>query len=475
MTDLIERLGALPAAPDADPGAPEIRRRAGDRRQRRQRRRVLVGGLASVATLALVAGLVARGAGRDDGDQVVAADPNPPAGVVRGTVVDLPATSGSLDSGHVVVGSTVVGSFDLGTESAIRRSTDSGRTWSEVALPGLGTPLWEPVVAVLGTVVVVAADGVGGPVWVSDDEAVTFHEAQVDPGDWADYRFAMRNPPGPQAPIGAVVDDVITVYGPGFELPGETTGRDEVGPPDPKTPRWSSTDGGRTWTLGWVTPDLAEVQPLGDGLVALGSWDGGSWRSVQRSADGGETWTAAPLPDDGALDLRVVDDVAVATSSTGTWISRDGVEWSRLADTAGPADEPAPPHVLAVDADRIVASAAGVTTATEHLVVSDDGGATWAEPAGGMRCADVDPARPPVERLARLGTALVAVRSCAAGDDLVASTDGGGTWNPVAVDGLRPTDRIDTITEVGGRLVARVGADDRPAAGDRLIELRLED
>ncbi|MGW3808493.1 S8 family serine peptidase [Micromonospora sp. NPDC005113] len=130
-----------------------------------------------------------------------------------------------------------------------------------------------------------------------------------------------------------------------------------------------SADGGETWSTANL-PDApastVEIDPTGHALaVAMG-------RNVFRSVDGGVTWTQLPSAWTDVRDvLWVGDDLYVATT-TGLWVIRGA-----LSSPQTPQKVFTPSILQFVDA--VVGDARLIVAATwfDGLVASSDGGKTW--------------------------------------------------------------------------------------------------
>jgi photosystem II stability/assembly factor-like uncharacterized protein len=130
-----------------------------------------------------------------------------------------------------------------------------------------------------------------------------------------------------------------------------------------------SADGGETWTTANL-PDApattVEVDPTGHALaVAMG-------QNVFRSVDGGVTWTQLPSAWTDVRDVAWVDEDLYIATTTGLWVIRGA-----LTDPQTPQKVFTPSILQFVDA--VVGDARLVVAATwfDGLVASSDGGKTW--------------------------------------------------------------------------------------------------
>lgn len=205
----------------------------------------------------------------------------------------------------------------------------------------------------------------------------------------------------------------------------------------PLISRWStwfrrSTDGGATWTepAELVPGDAGGRGPvknppllLPDGAwLAPGSherWDGGAtWDAfVDRSTDGGRTWSLAPVPLDHG-HLRGAGVIQPALWRSGSTVhalmrSTEGWAYRSRSEDAGRTWSPAAPTGLANgNSGLTVAELGGGTVACVHnpvaedwgarcplvVSVSPDDGATWGEAVvveDGLTPVDADPGRRP--------------------------------------------------------------------------------
>lgn len=186
---------------------------------------------------------------------------------------------------------------------------------------------------------------------------------------------------------------------------------------------WSLTNGPRG--LGQVTTIVTD--PSDGNAVYAGTYHSG----MQRSNDGGETWT--PVLDKDGLTQTKVRDIAVAPSRPNTIyvthqdrrggsISKDGgVHWTQMG-LVGDWFEVSAVAVHPSDADRLFAGArtspSGPSAPADGIYESRDGGMTWTKLSAGsigihdLAIAPTDP------NVIYAGTV----------SGLLKSTDGGSSW-----------------------------------------------
>lgn len=169
-----------------------------------------------------------------------------------------------------------------------------------------------------------------------------------------------------------------------------------------------------------VSPDYARDRTVFYGLLQL-----------QRSTDGGRTWTTLTLPDPFPRTLALVDDFAVnptllyGTYEAGVWISHDrGDTW---ADAGGGLPAGAKISGLALSPGFSADGRAWLSCATSGVWRTLDGAASWQHVSGGvfgtekLRCVAVSP------DVAADGLVLAGT----SGQGLWRSDDDGDTWTPV--------------------------------------------
>ncbi len=206
---------------------------------------------------------------------------------------------------------------------------------------------------------------------------------------------------------------------------------------------WKSRDGGATWqNLGFpsslpVYSLTIDRSPLH--AVYAGTNGGGIWRS----SDGGISWQSTGLSSGRVMSLSMdfAGALYASTSSAGAQVSHDrGLTWRTLdAGIAGTNKFAYGCWIDPGNGQKIFAS-----SPTEYLNWSQDGGATWSAAgqgfsARGSRGVAFDPSNP--RRIYAGGTV---------GDGVFRSDDGGLTWArsrfgstavnviPVAVDSVSP-------------------------------------
>ncbi|MGH3880077.1 MAG: hypothetical protein ACRDSK_23890 [Actinophytocola sp.] len=207
-----------------------------------------------------------------------------------------------------------------GTRSYRMHSTDGGRTWDEVAVPGVVT---ETVSAIPehGALIETCAELVGGGQKCAER---TF--AVVQPGSGESALLANRPP--------------LTAMAAGSEP--TLDGRWWVAGRDPRTDNWGlavSDDDGRTWTttiLDWAQ----SVDPYGWSVVSQGgtlyataigalSNTSNGLQGVFRSADGGRTWEQTWRPADDKQPRRVFSSTVAGEDGSLTINAPDGMYLSR--------------------------------------------------------------------------------------------------------------------------------------------------
>jgi photosystem II stability/assembly factor-like uncharacterized protein len=287
------------------------------------------------------------------------------------------------------------------TVGGVYRSTDGGRGWERIGPRERPTPVEALAIASNGTVLVGAMAPFG--VFRSADHGLT----------WTASRAGM----GPAVSGVLVVDphnpDVLFSPAP-----------DHIRPPGRSRPGlFRSTDHGSSWSLLDVETDhwgpLA-ANPHRPGDVLSGG------PILQRSTDGGDTWTELekPLPDQPAeaISFDAVDETVYAISGDAFRSEDQGQSWFRLADA--PQGCLQPPFL----ATSKVNGGALYMAVPSRLWRSGDYGETWdiafAYDRGGMEIWGLaeSPHQPQV--------ILAAARAC-----ILRSTDGGTTWEGID-DGL---------------------------------------
>jgi hypothetical protein len=329
-----------------------------------------------------------------------------------------------------------------GLVAGVQSSGDGGRSWEQVDLPSAPGEVYvdlERPVVVGGVAVVtgrdvvdqrgIAAPGGGIYVWTSTD-GVAWHGA----------RLADSGPRFGSAGVAAVGDVLLA----GFT----------AGPPDYLASGtfalWRSTDDGASWQPAEV-PDLG----LGSGETARVSeaWtlpDGRLAATVSRSGgvtSGGGTSEGGAEPGGGASAGG--DAESGAGSGSGSVAPGNSPPSTAAPGSAGGPDDPTVTGGAAApsgggESGAPGGGAAGASegeAAPPPVLVSGDGGATWAASTCPTQDTDGGACRPP-ER---------------AGDLLYrgnhVSVDGGRTWQPIAIappaepDSLEP--HIDGVVEEG--------------------------
>ncbi len=300
-------------------------------------------------------------------------------------------------------------------DTFIIRSTNGGADWTTV-LTGTGE-WWNEietlVVDPVSSSVVYAAGGYGGPVedlgvvWRTVDGGDTWTEALTVPAGCCGAYF-----------VGLAVDPVshTNVYAAGYESDVDGS----------YASIYRSDDGGDSWTRVYTATDPAggggmqftslAVHPLTPTTIYAGTGWGANY--VYRSTDGGVNWTAVYTGAGFGLAVQPPNTV-YALADWGEVVSStlggDPGTWNHAGQT------PDRVRSLALDAD---AAPPALYAGLEHLGVfkSTDGGATWEERNSGIESAvlphdiDIDP-----EDSARL---FVAAESGGGWR----SEDGGGTW-----------------------------------------------
>lgn len=203
--------------------------------------------------------------------------------------------------------------------------------------------------------------------------------------------------------------------------------------PSRAQPAWDSLATGTTASLRGLS--------VVDDRVA---WASGTRGTVLRSVDGGDSWRADTVPGAGALDLRAIHARSalvahVAATAGRIWRTTDGGRtWSlryQGADTAVFLD------AIAFADDRNGIALGDPLDGRFLLLVTRDGGETWAEAAGPSRPG----AAPGEAAFAASGTSLVLRGPLAwlgTGGSVarvLRSADGGSTWDAVP-SGVRARD-----------------------------------
>lgn len=402
--------------------------------------------MAGAAALLLIA--LAAGCSDGSGDT---AEPAPRAG---GPEVDVVLTSGARLGASapaqpvLVLGDALValgqGAVEPGHADPLVRSTDGGRTWSPPVTPedDPGDPSLWGIHAIDGLALLASGgehhNGDAPPtIWVSHDDGATFSVA-AGVGDGVSGG-------GVRSVVG--VDGHLLGLGAVRATPG--------GPFLPAT--WISTDRGLTWTrsehpelalAGWFSPSVVV-----SGGAVLVKAD----RALVRSADGGRTWDLVAFPgaDDEAtiVGLEAAGDVVLATGLVPGAPTFNG-EWAAtyLTTDAGTTWRPAerlPPvpdrngsgtvlgplgSVQTVDGDLIARASTNANNeySVSYLLRSADGGSTWSVADPGVTCRGEE-APAGLGPVAVTGDLAVATYGCSDGRParLLASTDGGRTWDEV--------------------------------------------
>ena len=274
--DLADRIAALPPVPDTDPGPAAIRERADARRTtHRTRQRRLA--LAAAAVVALIGGAVAVGVRSDDGtpEPRIQTGPSPTTSTPSTSTttpdveaVDetgIAATATPMAAGPPGVRWVVVGPNLLRSgEGVTERSTDAGRTWRPVDLPG-AEPTDRPstdVILTAETFVFVVRSTWPDPTrndvisraWVSHDDGATFERSTLEAGAWTS---PLIGPVLVDQPWTAIheIDGRALVIGPGTDIHGDFVPGDGTRHPRASPTRTTrSPPAGRASTTGGPGP-----------------------------------------------------------------------------------------------------------------------------------------------------------------------------------------------------------------------------
>jgi photosystem II stability/assembly factor-like uncharacterized protein len=330
------------------------------------------------------------------------------------------------------------GTVYAGTADGFFISTDHGATWT-TAGDGIGSRS-------VSTIAVSPSDpqllyaGVGHDVMVSDDGATTWADASaglpgfkvgalgLDPTDdqhvWAGTGVGMFETTNGGArwqdrSAGLANAAVISAAAPSTNAKRLYAGARE---PQGVT---RTDDRGRTWRpVGKALSDYVyamAVDPT-NADVAYAVVDSGQPDHIEKTIDGGRTWTLLPgSPFLSARLLAVSDTVLYGAAATQVFASTDaGATWQEI-DAGLPgafvqdlASNPSNPQVLYA------------ALQSQGVWKTQDGGATWSPTGGGILAAQhvtvaVDPSRP---RDVYVAT-----------DRLYRSTNGGGSWSLLSMDG----------------------------------------
>lgn len=423
------------------------------------------GRLMTAVVLVLVAVVVAGAMlvrSRDSSDsERVRTDPDAPSSVqvTTGELTGVDGLSQVVAVDHQIVGF----SFPWG-EHAAWWSSDRGQTW-------------DPSTGLAGSVDGYRLIAAGSQLFAADDRFST----NESPALWLSGDGGRSFAPAVGLVAQGTATQVMTVIGAEDDLVafGYRTR------PSHRSWRWTSSDGGRTWTgaeLDATAPKYIDsIVAVGGTMVAVVRPNSDTGRiptgpGLVWSGDAGITWSPVMLPDwrgesteDAISSLSVVNEHVVASSRRQTFMTENpGADWRLLGsapplpDEAGelpPAAETGAVQIFEVDGNHVVAKI-GAFYNNDHEVGrlgwSDDGGASWQVADMGVRCAgfkaDADLGRP-----VRLGGALVAAWNCSgegdSGGHLLVSTDDGRTWTQQTETAALDT-RVLSPVLVDGHVVA---------------------
>jgi photosystem II stability/assembly factor-like uncharacterized protein len=216
---------------------------------------------------------------------------------------------------------------------------------------------------------------------------------------------------------------------------------------------FKTTDGGATWMSGGLraeSPTVMAQDTANPNTVYLGDYDpiGCGEADLDKSVDGGSTWTHSFEWRDGPLNALVIDSRNPATLYGGTpdgvFKSADGgASWSNIGLSKGVT-------TLALDSGdpNTIYAAAGsdgyLNAGFLGLFKSTDGGASWAQINNGL--ASVLDSRSTVTALAIVPNNRSVLYAATSGSGVYKSLDGGAKWGPLN-EGLTSLDvRLLTVT-----------------------------
>lgn len=208
-----------------------------------------------------------------------------------------------------------------------------------------------------------------------------------------------------------------------------------------RTVSWTSTDRGATWSSSLVDGLRFDDQystAVVAGSASLLSSDGGH---LVRSSDG-RSWRRADLPTDlgGVGQVERIGDL-ILLQSDPPYASRDGGRtWTALGnlDSKGSTTSGhGPVAIRAAAGQHLIGSYNQVygdgETVDDRLVWSDDGGATWRPSRVPVHCSPgEDGPEVSISDAVAVGDTYLVIWGCAAGNKLLASTDDGRSWRPLA-------------------------------------------
>jgi photosystem II stability/assembly factor-like uncharacterized protein len=326
----------------------------------------------------------------------------------------------------------------------LRLTEDGGATWSDAlkAPPGPRTQFLD-------------ADHSWTMSFESTDKSVsiTFHRTDDGGMTWQDSSLTIDSgPPSEESYLSLSFHFRDQAHGELFATFGPATA---TGGPAPSSrdewtcSRYSTSDGGATWSGPTASPCLGEVtfQDNGFGYASDALWA----PILYITTDGGQTWTGGSLPEGSAVNssspvalvqrrsdgtLRALGALAPDTSAPMAITSDDGgLTWTSVAVTRGLPSNTVLLQAVALSENRWLALIVG-GGGSRLLYSSDDGGLTWqplattglvAEPA------EIDFVGPSD------GWVVVSGNACEASagspqpcrvisSALFATTDGGATW-----------------------------------------------
>jgi len=312
-----------------------------------------------------------------------------------GTVTQLHA----LPEGATLAYAT--GRLQVGTEQALFRSTDAGRTWARSAPDGVA--LGPLAVSVDGDVYL-AIDDAGSPALLrSRDSGATWTATAAPEGfdpfggvaasaNGHVFAFEWRGWDSPSA-VRASADGGATWSLPrplppyAFPWRAASVGDTLLVPGGSGGELFRSTDAGETWTtLSFGGATTVEQVRLSDGVLYVvlhNEWDifAAPYATILRSLDGGArweetrwgSWDSSPSGVDCDADTCFV----AVPSGSGRGAYAFDADGARKLGAVGPGDQPA--TVLPVGGRLLAADLGG-----HGVYASDDGGATWARSSAGI-------------------------------------------------------------------------------------------